>query len=79
MVRLQRERAKWAQLVTSVMPSIEMMRMVNSGTEATMSCIRLARGVTGKDKIIKFTGCYHGHVDSLLIGVSFRSIYFWFT
>ena len=49
------------------MPSVEMMRMVNSGTEATMSCIRLARGVTGKDKIIKFTGCYHGHVDSLLI------------
>ena len=55
------------QLVTSVMPSIEMMRMVNSGTEATTDCIRLARGVTGKDKIIKFTGCYHGHVDSLLI------------
>ena len=59
--------SKMGQLVTSVMPSIEMMRMVNSGTEATMSCIRLARGVTGKDKIIKFTGCYHGHVDSLLI------------
>ena len=59
--------SKMGQLVTSAMPSIEMMRMVNSGTEATMSCIRLARGVTGKDKIIKFTGCYHGHVDSLLI------------
>lgn len=59
--------SKMGQLITSVMPSIEMMRMVNSGTEATMSCIRLARGVTGKDKIIKFTGCYHGHVDSLLI------------
>ena len=59
--------SKMGQLVTSVMPSVEMMRMVNSGTEATMSCIRLARGVTGKDKIIKFTGCYHGHVDSLLI------------
>ena len=59
--------SKMGQLVTSVMPSIEMMRMVNSGTEAPMSCIRLARGVTGKDKIIKFTGCYHGHVDSLLI------------
>ena len=49
------------------MPSIEKIRMVNSGTEATMSCIRLARGYTGRNKIIKFTGCYHGHVDSLLI------------
>ena len=49
------------------MPSIEKVRMVNSGTEATMSCIRLARGFTGRDKIIKFDGCYHGHVDSLLV------------
>jgi glutamate-1-semialdehyde 2,1-aminomutase len=46
---------------------MEKLRMVNSGTEATMSCIRLARGFTGKNKIIKFTGCYHGHVDSLLV------------
>ena len=55
------------ELIRSVMPSIEKIRMVNSGTEATMSCIRLARGYTGRNKIIKFTGCYHGHVDSLLI------------
>ena len=48
-------------------PSIEKVRMVNSGTEATMSCLRLARGFTGRDKIIKFEGCYHGHVDSLLV------------
>lgn len=53
-------------LVESV-PSIEKVRMVNSGTEATMSCIRLARGATGRDRIIKFEGCYHGHVDSLLV------------
>ena len=49
------------------MPSIEKVRMVNSGTEATMSCIRLARGFTGRDKIIKFDGCYHGHADPLLV------------
>ena len=55
------------ELIRTVMPSIEKIRMVNSGTEATMSCIRLARGYTGRNKIIKFTGCYHGHVDSLLI------------
>ena len=55
------------ELIRTVMPSIERIRMVNSGTEATMSCIRLARGYTGRNKIIKFTGCYHGHVDSLLI------------
>ena len=55
------------ELIKTVMPSIERIRMVNSGTEATMSCIRLARGYTGRNKIIKFTGCYHGHVDSLLI------------
>jgi len=55
------------ELIRKVMPSIEKIRMVNSGTEATMSCIRLARGYTGRNKIIKFTGCYHGHVDSLLI------------
>ena len=56
-----------ASLIKSQVPTMEKLRMVNSGTEATMSCIRLARGYTGKDKIIKFTGCYHGHVDSLLV------------
>jgi glutamate-1-semialdehyde 2,1-aminomutase len=56
-----------AELVISIMPSIEMLRMVSSGTEATMSAIRLARGYTGRDKIIKFEGCYHGHGDSFLI------------
>lgn len=58
---------KLANLITSIMPSIEMIRMVNSGTEATMSAIRLARGFTGRDKIIKFEGCYHGHADFLLV------------
>ena len=56
-----------ARLIKKCIPSIEKIRMVNSGTEATMSAIRLARGYTGKNKIIKFDGCYHGHVDSLLI------------
>ena len=56
-----------AELICRWMPSIEKIRMVNSGTEAAMSCIRLARGFTGRDKIIKFDGCYHGHVDSLLV------------
>lgn len=56
-----------AELICTRMPSIEKVRMVNSGTEATMSCLRLARGFTGRDKIIKFDGCYHGHVDSLLV------------
>jgi glutamate-1-semialdehyde 2,1-aminomutase len=56
-----------AELICSWMPSIERVRMVNSGTEATMSCIRLARGFTGRSKIIKFDGCYHGHVDTLLV------------
>ncbi len=56
-----------AEKVCSLMPSIDMVRMVNSGTEATMSAIRLARGFTGRDKIIKFEGCYHGHSDSLLV------------
>jgi glutamate-1-semialdehyde 2,1-aminomutase len=58
---------KMAELICSLVPSIEMVRMVNSGTEATMSAIRLARGYTGRDKIIKFEGCYHGHADSFLI------------
>jgi glutamate-1-semialdehyde 2,1-aminomutase len=56
-----------AQMVVDAVPSIEMVRMVNSGTEATMSAIRLARGVTGRDMIIKFDGCYHGHADTLLV------------
>ena len=58
---------KIAELIVSMVPSIEKVRMVNSGTEATMSAIRLARGYTGRDKIIKFEGCYHGHGDSFLI------------
>ena len=56
-----------AEKVAKSIPSIELVRMVNSGTEATMSAIRLARGFTGRDKIIKFEGCYHGHSDSLLV------------
>jgi len=56
-----------AELVIEAVPSIEMVRMVNSGTEATMSAIRLARGVTGRDTVVKFDGCYHGHADSLLV------------
>ncbi len=56
-----------AELVCQLIPSIEMVRMVSSGTEATMSAIRLARGYTKRDKIIKFEGCYHGHADSLLV------------
>jgi len=55
-----------AELVVDALPSVEMVRFVNSGTEATMSAIRLARGFTGRDKIIKFQGCYHGHADMLL-------------
>ncbi len=56
-----------AEEIVNAVPSIEMVRMVNSGTEATMSAIRLARGVTGRDKLVKFEGCYHGHADSLLV------------
>jgi len=56
-----------AELICGLVPSVEKVRMVNSGTEATMSCIRLARGYTGRDKVIKFEGCYHGHVDGLLV------------
>lgn len=56
-----------AEMIIDAVPSIEMVRMVNSGTEATMSAIRLARGFTGRDTIIKFDGCYHGHADSLLV------------
>jgi glutamate-1-semialdehyde 2,1-aminomutase len=56
-----------AEMVVAAVPSVEMVRMVSSGTEATMSAIRLARGFTGRDKILKFSGCYHGHADSLLV------------
>ncbi len=56
-----------AQMITKLVPSMKMVRMVNSGTEATMSAIRLARGYTGRSKIIKFDGCYHGHADTLLV------------
>src|ERR1700751_237900 len=56
-----------AKLICDWVPSVEKVRVVNSGTEATMSCIRLARGYTGRDLICKIEGCYHGHVDSLLV------------
>lgn len=56
-----------AKLIRSHLPSMEMVRLVSSGTEAAMSAIRLARGFTGRDKLVKFTGCYHGHADSLLV------------
>ena len=56
-----------ADVICEILPSIDLIRMTNSGTEATMTAIRLARGYTGRDKIIKFEGCYHGHSDSLLV------------
>jgi glutamate-1-semialdehyde 2,1-aminomutase len=56
-----------AELIAKTVPSMEMVRLVNSGTEATMSALRLARGFTGRDLVVKFEGCYHGHVDSLLV------------
>lgn len=62
-----RREVEMAELITSILPSVEMVRMVNSGTEATMSAVRLARGYTKRNKIIKFEGCYHGHGDSFLI------------
>ena len=65
-----------AQLITNWVPSVEKVRMVNSGTEATMSCVRLARGFTGRDKIVKFEGCYHGHVDSLLVAAGSGALTF---
>ena len=61
------DEVEMAELLVDIVPSVEKVRMCNSGTEATMSSIRLARGYTGKSKIIKFAGCYHGHVDSLLV------------
>lgn len=62
-----RNEVELAELIKELMPSIEVMRMVNSGTEATMSAIRTARGYTGRDMILKFKGCYHGHSDGLLV------------
>ncbi|GAB3755247.1 glutamate-1-semialdehyde 2,1-aminomutase [Spirosoma pomorum] len=62
-----RKEVEMAELITQMVPSVEKVRMVNSGTEATMAAIRVARGFTGRDKIIKFEGCYHGHGDSFLI------------
>ena len=56
-----------AELIKSIAPNVDLVRMVSSGTEACMSAIRLARGYTGKNKIIKFEGCYHGHADSFLV------------
>ena len=56
-----------AELICEIVPNVEMIRMVNSGTEAVMSALRLARGFTGRDKVIKFEGCYHGHCDSMLV------------
>jgi glutamate-1-semialdehyde 2,1-aminomutase len=61
------DEVKLAEQLVDALPSIEMVRLVNSGTEAAMSAIRLARGVTGRDLIVKFDGCYHGHADSLLV------------
>ena len=58
---------EFAELISRIVPSMEMTRLVNSGTEATMSALRLARGFTGRDLTVKFEGCYHGHVDSLLV------------
>jgi glutamate-1-semialdehyde 2,1-aminomutase len=59
--------SRLAELILRAVPSMERVRLVNSGTEATMSALRVARGVTGRSKIVKFSGCYHGHVDSLLV------------
>ena len=58
---------RMAELITGIVPSVEMVRMVNSGTEAVMSAVRAARGYTGRNKIVKFMGCYHGHSDSMLV------------
>jgi glutamate-1-semialdehyde 2,1-aminomutase len=69
-----RKEVEMAELIVSMVPSVEKVRMVNSGTEACMSAIRLARGFTGRDKIIKFEGCYHGHGDSFLIAAGSGAI-----
>lgn len=62
-----RKEVEMAELICEIVPSIEMVRMVNSGTEAVMSAVRTARGYTGRNKIVKFTGCYHGHSDAMLV------------
>jgi glutamate-1-semialdehyde 2,1-aminomutase len=69
-----RREVEMAELIVEMVPSVEKVRMVNSGTEATMSAIRVARGYTGRDKIIKFEGCYHGHGDSFLISAGSGAI-----
>lgn len=69
-----RREVEIAELIVSMVPSVEKVRMVNSGTEATMSAIRVARGYTGRDKFIKFEGCYHGHGDSFLIAAGSGAI-----
>ena len=61
-------RSRLAEAITAALPAVEMSRMVSSGTEAAMSAIRLARAVTGRDRVLKFDGCYHGHADALLVG-----------
>ena len=63
-------------MIVDWVPSVEKVRMTNSGTEATMSAIRLARGFTGRDKIVKFEGCYHGHSDSLLVAAGSGALTF---
>ena len=68
-----------AELLVKLVPSIEQVRLVSSGTEATMSAIRVARGFTKRDKILKFEGCYHGHADSLLVKAGFWCFNFWAT
>ena len=67
LARPPKSRHEMAEVLCELVPSLELVRMVSSGTEATMSAIRLARGFTGRDKIVKFEGCYHGHSDSLLV------------
>jgi glutamate-1-semialdehyde 2,1-aminomutase len=69
-----RREVEMAELIISMVPSIEKVRMVNSGTEATMAAVRVARGYTGRDKILKFEGCYHGHGDSFLIAAGSGAI-----
>jgi glutamate-1-semialdehyde 2,1-aminomutase len=71
-----RKEVEMAERIVSMVPSVEKVRMVNSGTEATMSAIRVARGYTGRDKIIKFEGCYHGHGDSFLIAAGSGAVTF---
>jgi glutamate-1-semialdehyde 2,1-aminomutase len=71
-----RREVEMAELICSIVPSVEKVRMVNSGTEATMSALRVARGYTGRDKMIKFEGCYHGHGDSFLIAAGSGAITF---